>query len=459
LTVLADIAAILKGRSRFAGGVHPHDHKALAADCSIEPLPTPGEVLVPLHQHTGSPCQPAVKAKQAVAVGDVIGTPTGAISSPVHASVTGQTGVATITLLATGLRVQAIPITAAEPGGACADPADVYGGDWTLENPAAFEPDQIIDKILAAGIVGLGGAAFPTHFKLRPNPKKPVDTLLLNGSECEPYLTSDYRLMIEYPEPIVAGMRLAMQACGAARGVIAIEDNKPAAIDSLRDAVAGYDNIEVKVCQTKYPMGGERQLIYATLGRKVPSAPVGLPFDVGVAVVNVGTSAAIAAAVLRDRPLTHRIVTVTGGGVAEPKNLLAPIGARFADLVAFCGGLRTDADRVIAGGPMMGFAVATLEIPVTKGTSGITVLSDAEVAAAAETTCVRCGRCVDACTLRLVPTRLGHAAKNREYDTAERYNINACCECGVCAYVCPARIPLVQYIRAGKAALRKRAKR
>ncbi|MCK4602902.1 MAG: electron transport complex subunit RsxC, partial [Phycisphaerae bacterium] len=313
-------------------------------------------------------------------------------------------------------------------------------------------PEQIVEAVRSAGVVGMGGAAFPTHVKLMRHAETPIDTLLLNGCECEPYLTADYRLMIEVPQPIVTGALLAGRACGAGRIVIAIEDNKPAAAETLREA-AEDAGVQVVVVKTKYPMGGERQVVPAALNREVPTG--GLPLDVGVVVLNVGTAAAVAVAVLRGKPLTHRVVTVSGVGVREPKNLLVPIGISYGELIDYCGGLTRDAARVVAGGPMMGFALGDLKTPITKGTSGLTVLTGEDVRRAEETACLRCGRCVDVCPLGLVPTKMALAAKHEDWELARRYYLSACCECGCCEYACPANIPLVQLMRMGKAQMPK----
>jgi electron transport complex protein RnfC len=302
------------------------------------------------------------------------------------------------------------------------------------------------------GLVGLGGAAFPTHVKLKRNEKKPIRTLLVNGCECEPYLTSDDRIMNEAPAAVVAGGLLAARAVGAEEVIVAVEDNKPRAATALADAAAGT-HAQVRSVRTKYPQGGEKQLVVALLKREVPTG--GLPLDVGVVVSNVGTCVALANAVLRQRPLTHRVVSVTGRGIREPKNVLAPIGVTYREVIEFCGGMTEDAERVVAGGPMMGFTLGFLDVPVTKGTSGITVLTRREVTRVRETTCVRCGRCVDVCPLNLVPTRLAMAARAGDTELAKRYYLTACMECGCCAYVCPAGLPLVQLIRAGKVQLQK----
>ena len=268
--------------------------------------------------------------------------------------------------------------------------------------------------------------------------------MLLNGCECEPYLTADYRVMIEASAAVLAGGLLAKQATGASELIVCVEDNKPKAVEALR-AAAGQTPLEIRLLKTKYPQGGERQLIVAALGKEVPTG--GLPLDVGVVVINVGTAVALARAVLRGGPLTHRVMTVSGAGIRQPKNLLVPIGTSYRDVIDYCGGLRDDTARLVAGGPMMGFTLGNLDVPVTKGTSGITVLTFDDVRRTVETPCVRCGRCVDVCPMRLVPTRLAMAARAGQADLARRYHVASCVECGCCAYVCPASLPLVQLIR------------
>ena len=440
----------LAGKGTFARGVHPAGRKRLAEDAAIEVIPTPAQVAVPLLQHTGAPCEPLVKVKQEVVLGEKIGEGTGFITAAVHASISGTVMTGSVATLPNGRHVKTIPIKAAAEQPLSGAPLleDQFGGEWPTSGLEAHTPEAIANAVREGGLVGLGGAAFPTHVKLVRNEKRPVDTLLVNGCECEPYLTSDYRLMLEFPAPIVTGALLAAQAAGARQIVIAIEDNKPAAIEALRKAAAGTA-VKIVVVRTKYPMGGERQVIPAVLGREVPTG--GLPLDVGVVVINVGTAAAIARAVLRGKPLTHRVVSVTGAGIVNPKNLLVPIGMPYSELIDDCGGLTPDAARVIAGGPMMGFALNDLKAPVTKGTSGIVVLTQEEARRADETQCIRCGACVDVCPLNLVPTKLALASRHRDWDVAKRYHLLACCECGCCAYVCPAALPLVQLMRRGKA--------
>ncbi len=444
----------LSAKGTFARGVHPHDEKSLAADVAIEVVPTPAKVSVPLLQHLGAQCEPLVKARQQVVLGEKIGESEAFISAPVHATITGTVAMSSVATLPNGRHVKTVPIKADEQqlsGDALFE--DILGGDWPKTGLDRYGPDAIVTAVREAGIVGQGGAAFPTYVKLKLNDAKPVDTLLLNGCECEPYLTADYRLMLEAPDAIVCGALLAARACGAKRIIVAIEDNKPSAIETMLKAAEGTDMI-VRSLKTKYPMGGEKQTVLAAIGREVPTG--GLPLDVGAVVCNVGTSAAIARAVVRDKALTHRVLTVSGRGIRNPKNLLVPIGISYGELIDYCGGLTEDAARVIAGGPMMGFTLGELDTPVTKGTSGLTVLTRDDVRKADETACVHCGKCVDVCPLKLVAAKMALASKHGDWELARRYHITACMECGCCAYVCPASIPLVQLIRLGKAQMPKK---
>ncbi len=447
----------VKQRRTFSGGVHPPERKGLAEEAAIEVLPTPMQVRIPLLQHLGAPCKETVKARTEVALGDMVGESTGFVCAPVHASVSGTTGRLSVTTLPNGRHVSVVPIKSAETqplsGRALFD--DVFGGEWPTDGLEQQEPKQIAEAAHEAGLVGLGGAAFPTHVKLTRNESKPIRTLLINGSECEPYLTADYRLMLEAPAPVISGALLAQRAVGAEDVIVCVEDNKPKAAEALSSAAEGT-GVQVRVLKTKYPQGGEKQLTVAVLGKEVPTD--GLPLDVGVVVVNVGTAAALARAVFRGKPLTHRVVTVSGGGIRQPKNLLAPVGASYQELIDYCGGMTKEAARVVAGGPMMGFTIGSLDIPVTKGTSGLTVFTHEEVRKSEETACVRCGRCVDVCPLNLVPTKIGLGARAHDVDLVERYYASACMECGCCAYVCPASLPLVQLIRLGKLLLQRASK-
>lgn len=448
-------ASFLHSGKTFRHGVHPPENKGFAKDLPIEAMDAPKEVRIPLLQHFGAVCEPTVERGAELEIGDVVGETGDALfSSKVHSSVKGLALKPTVTTLPNGRHVKVIPIKC--------DPKptiegrelfeEIFGGEWPKQGIEDFASEEIVDSASEGGLVGLGGAAFPTHVKLKVNPDKPVDTLLLNGCECEPFLTSDYRLMVEAPAPIVTGALLAQRAVGASRVVICLEDNKRDAVPILDKAAEGT-GVEVETLETKYPQGSEKQLIQAVLGREVPVG--GLPMDVGVLVMNVNTAASLARAVIRKKPLTHRIVTVSGHGISQPKNLLAPIGASYRDLVEACGGLTEDTARVLAGGPMMGFSLPNLDVPITKGTGGITVLTENDLLAMRETACLRCGRCVDVCPLNLVPTRIALASRARKYDLANAWNMNVCMECGSCAYVCPARIPLVQLIRTGKVMAKK----
>ncbi|MBN2371146.1 MAG: electron transport complex subunit RsxC [Vicinamibacteria bacterium] len=448
---MAETAVIAGFQGTFPHGIHPDDRKSLAANTPIEVLPAPKTVLLPVLQHLGAPSNALTRPNQEVVIGEQVASAVGFISAGVHASVNGIARRPVHVTLPNGRRVPAIPITAgAEQHSAEQIHADFIGGEWPTVDMPAFAAQEIVDAVLGGGIVGLGGAAFPTHVKLTRQPNKTIDAVLVNGCECEPYLTSDYRLMIEAPRAIVAGGLLAAKAVDARFVVIAVEDNKPKAIAALREACAGT-NVVVKALRTKYPMGGEKQTVRAVLGRTVPT--LGLPLDVGVVVVNVGTAHAVARIVLRGKPLTHRVISVTGHGVKTPRNLIVPIGSSYRSLLDFCGGLRPEAARVLSGGPMMGFTVADHDTPVTKGTSGVTVLTRRDVSHSAETACLRCGRCAHVCPLNLVPTRIAMAARKGNWDVARRYHIQACMECGCCTYACPASIPLVQLIRVGKARL------
>lgn len=435
----------------FAGGIHPPDRKTATRDLPIEVLPTPKVVRIALLQHTGAPCEAVVESRQSVDLGELVGSSEAPISAGVHASVAGKVTKTAASTLPNGRRVNVVPIKA---GAEQLEGAELYeallGGWWSLEDLDRYDPAFVLAAVKGAGVVGMGGAAFPTHVKLAPPPGKPIDTLVVNGCECEPYLNPDHRLMVEAPEPIVVGALLAAKAVSAERVIVAVEDNKPEAIARLRE-VAGGTGIEIRKLPTKYPQGSERQLIPAVTDRVVPSP--GLPLDIGVVVVNVASTAAIALAVMRGRPVTHRIVTVTGNGIAEPKNLLAPIGCSYGELIECAGGFTPDAARLLAGGPMMGFSLGSLDTPLTKGTGGITVLTHDDLAAVRETACVRCGRCVDVCPQNLVPTRVALAVRAGAWEMARRHHIDSCVECGCCAYACPANLPLVQLIRMGKAQL------
>lgn len=436
------------GKGGFRHGIHPPENKGISGTSKIEVVKGAETVTLPLLQHVGAPARQIVEPKQVVKFGETVAAGEAFISASIHSPVSGIVKNNRNVTMVNGRRLPAVVI---KSEGEQTAPKilwdELTSDDWSLDKISSYDPQHISKVIRDSGIVGLGGAAFPAHVKIAPNDKRKIDTLLINGCECEPYLTSDYRLMTEAPHSIVAGSLIAAHAISAGQTIICIEDNKPEAILKLRQASQGT-SIKVAVLKTKYPQGGEKQLIKSVLGLEVPLG--GLPGDIGVNVGNTGTMAAIAMAVFKGRPLTHRVVSISGKGINIPKNLFIPIGISIGEIIACCGGLREEACRIVAGGPMMGFAFADLSTPVIKGNTGIIVLSKEEISEGKETSCIRCGRCVDACPMNLVPTRLALASRYNNLDVALKYNINACFECGCCAYVCPAKINLVQLIRSGK---------
>jgi electron transport complex protein RnfC len=429
----------------FAQGIHPEYHKEGTQAKAIKELNPPRKVIIPLHQHTGASCEPLVKAGDEVFEGQKIGDTSKFISAPVHASISGKvTGIDKMSHPC-GVNVLSVVIESQTIQGPKSEATDF--GHRTLDN---LTPEDIRKIVREAGIVGLGGAAFPTHVKLVPPPGKSIDTILINGCECEPYLTADHRIMLEHTEDVIYGAKAIARACAAKRIVIGIEDNKPAAIERLKSVIRrqkDYPTQEVTL-KTKYPQGGEKMLVKAILNREVPSG--GLPLDVGVVVSNVGTAVAVAQAVRHGTPLIKRVVTVAGSGVKNPQNILVRIGTTFAEVIEQCGGLAEDAAKVVMGGPMMGVSQSTLEVPVVKATSGILVLKRWEADAARVYPCVKCGRCVDHCPMFLVPSRLAAFSENGKYSEFEEWGGQDCIECGSCAYVCPARIPIVHWIKLAK---------
>ncbi|MDH4232612.1 MAG: electron transport complex subunit RsxC [Nitrospirota bacterium] len=429
------------GLATFKGGIHPPDKKTLAAGSSIVVSNPPKIVVIPLSQHIGAPCKPIVSIGQEVRKGEIIGEPGGFVSSPVHSSVSGKVVAIGEFPNAMGRMVNSVVI---ENDGK---------EEWTSlkDNPdyMNLSPEELREKVKAAGIVGMGGAAFPTVVKLSPPKEKAIDAVLINGAECEPYLTADYRLMIEKSKEVVEGLKILMKILGVQKGYIGIENNKPDAVAKMKEAAAGEAGIEVLALEVKYPQGAEKMLIKAILGREVP--PRALPMDVGVVVQNVGTALAIYEAARFGKPLIERVVTVTGEGIAEPKNLIVRIGTKVADLIEECGGFKGGVGKVISGGPMMGFALSSLDVSVTKGTSGILVIPEDSVSHVEEFgPCIRCGRCIDACAMGLMPSMLSVLSEKGHYEEAKEYNLFDCFECGSCAYVCPSKRPIVQLVRLAK---------
>jgi electron transport complex protein RnfC len=447
-----------RGRYSFRGGVHPPESKSLTKDIPIQFGPSVKEVGIMLSQHIGSVCQPLVRAGNMVQAGQKVGDSDAFVSAPVHSPITGKVKAIELRSHAILGRTEAIVIEAFEHNPTKRSYFQL--DDDFDENQYSVE--KICDAVRQAGIVGMGGAGFPTRVKIEPNPRLPKDTLIINGCECEPYITCDYRLMLEHSKEIIAGVKLARKASGCSRVFICIEDNKPKAIEAMNEAVESFARgIQVVPIKTKYPQGGERQLINALLKRQVPTG--GIPPMIGVVVLNVATAAAIAEAVVADLPLTHRVVTVTGEGVARPGNFYVAIGTSVAELIGFSGGLKEDAVRVILGGPMMGIAIADLTKPITKTCGAITVLTEKQIGAAKfagrQTPCLRCGRCLEVCPENLNPSKIAHAVKHNLLDVAESYYINACIECGSCSYVCPANIEVSGHIRTGKMLLARQKKK
>ncbi len=434
----------------FRGGVHPPENKRLTGNKPVEDLPLPERVFIPLAQHTGAPANPVVEKGAKVKKGQLIGEAAGFISAPVHASISGVVA-----------RVADYPHPFGKPRPAVEIESD--GTDASDDSLAPVQdwenadPKDLKERVRQAGIVGMGGATFPTFVKFSPPESKTIDAIIFNGAECEPYVTADHRLMLEETDRVLKGVRIIMRIMGLAKATIAIENNKPDAIEAVQEACRDYPGIRVAALKVKYPQGAEKQLIKAVLDREVPAG--GLPMDVGALVQNVGTAAAVYDAVALGRPLYERIVTVTGSGVSEPKNMRARIGRPISGLVEFCGGTNGDPAKVILGGPMMGLCQSLLDVPVIKGTNGVLVLQRSEVKITEPGPCIRCGTCVRACPMFLLPNTIGLFVRNDRIDDAEAYRVMDCVECGCCAYGCPANIPLVHLFRYAKSEITAKRKK
>ena len=424
----------------YYGGVHPTERKERTEHLALKNFPDPAEVVIPLSMHAGAPANPVVQVGDTVKVGQKIGEPAAFISAPVHSSVSGT--------------VTAIEERGHATRGTCLSVVIKSDGKNTLDESVKphksleeLTPDEIVEIVKEAGIVGMGGAGFPTSVKLKP--AKPVDTILLNGCECEPLLTADHRVLLEFADDVIYGLKAILKAVGAERGVIVIEDNKPDAIELMKEKTADLENIEVVVAKTKYPQGAEKMLIKRVTGRKVPSG--GLPADVGCVVSNISTTKAISDAIQKGLPLIERVVTVTGEHVKNPGNFIVKIGTNTGDLLNYCDAELGEDITVKAGGPMMGFVLSDVNVPIMKGSNGIIAVDTDHTV---EQPCIKCGRCMDVCPMELSPLYFAKYADEENWQGMKEKNVMDCVECRCCEYICSSKIPLVTKIKAGKAAVR-----
>ena len=432
--------------SGFRHGVHPPEEKELTSQLHIRRMPFPDELVLPLRQHAGKPARLCVKVGDRVERGDKLGDADGFMSVPIHASAAGTVVDVDWWPHPDGTMAEAVRIKVDRYAPQIARPRMVP--HWE-----GLTTEQVVKAVQEAGVVGLGGAAFPTHVKLAPPKDYAVHTLIINGAECEPYLTSDHRTMAEYPERVHFGIRVMMQALKVSRCVIGVEKNKPDAIEALRRTLPRDLDVTILPLTVMYPQGAEKMLIHAVTGVEVPSGK--LPVTVGVVVQNVGSVSAIAEVFETGLPLIERIVTVSGHGLRRPANLIVPVGTKLRDLLAYCDGVTIDAAEVLIGGPMMGQPQANLDAPVIKGTTGVVVLERYETRDSAVYPCIHCGRCLDACPVFLNPSLLGDYARVQRYDDMAELHLADCMLCGSCAYVCPSNIPLSQLFQASKLALRR----
>ncbi len=426
------------GKLTFRGGIHPYEGKELSKDHPIEKYLPKGDLVYPLSQHIGAPSVPCVKKSDTVLAGQKIADAGGFVSVPLHASVSGTVKGIEKRLNATGSMVDCIVIE---------NDQQYQETEFQEARLEDLTKEEILNRIKEGGVVGMGGAGFPTHVKLAPKDPSKIEYILVNGAECEPYITSDYRRMIEEPEKVVKGLQVILTLFDSAKGYICIEDNKPDCIAKMKELVKDIDRIEVKEMMTKYPQGGERTLIYAATGREINSSM--LPADVGCVVDNVETVISVYKAVILGRPVNSRVVTVTGDGIKEPKNLLVLAGTDMSELVDAAGGLKGKIAKAISGGPMMGFALYDLHVPCTKTTSAFLFLEHDAVSEAQEiqTACINCGRCVSVCPGHVLPARLAKLAERGDMAGFEALDGMECCECGCCSYICPAKRPLTQSIK------------
>ncbi len=426
------------------GGVHPSENKLSSAAAS-QRMALPEVVMIPLGQHIGAPATAKVAKGDTVLTGQLIAEATGFMSANIHSPITGTVSAVDMALNGQGLRQMMITIKRSE------EEQWAEGIDTTPAIIKEFRLDskEIIEKIKAAGIVGMGGATFPTHVKLSIPAGKTAEFLIINGVECEPYLTSDHRTMLERGEELVIGVDILMKAIGVRKAFIGIENNKPDAIAHISMLASRVNGLEVVPLKVQYPQGGEKQLIAAVVGREVPPPP-GLPIDVGAVVCNASTAVAVYEAVQKNKPLIERVVTITGKSVAKPSNIIARMGTPISSLIEIAGGLPENTGKVINGGPMMGRAMVNLDSPVTKGCSGITILDDKDAKRGVESACIKCAKCVSVCPMSLEPFSISKLTRKGDWDAVEEGRITDCIECGSCQFICPANLPLLDYIRLGK---------
>ena len=434
----------MKVRTFKIGGIHPEENK-LSHESATQPAPLPKQAIFPMSQHIGAPAKPIVKRGDKVKVGTMIAEAGGFVSAPIFSSVSGTVTKVDNAIDASGYMRPAVIVA-------------VEGDEWEetidrstklekLEDHPELTPEEIVERIKKAGVVGMGGACFPTFIKLCPPPGAKAECVIINGVECEPYITSDYRLMMEKADELIEGVKILMKGAKVERGYIGIEDNKPAAIKLLAEKLAGNDKIEVVPLAKKYPQGGEKQLVDAVIGRQVP-APPAIPVNVGAIVQNAGTAVAVYEAVMKNKPLFERYTTVTGKKIAKPSNFLVRMGTTFGELIDLCGGLPEGDNKILAGGPMMGKAVNSLDVPVGKGQNSITVLTDSDAHRKPADPCIRCAKCVSACPMGLEPFLLATCSAKHMWDKVEAEDITSCIECGSCQFTCPAHRPLLDVTQA-----------
>lgn len=434
----------------FKGGANVPHYKEFTESKTLEVAKDPAVVYIPLSQHIGAPCAPVVKPGDKVKAGQLIGSSDAFVSAPIHSSVSGE--VKEITKITT-------------PVGATVDCVVIESDFQNTKDDSLkpyksldeISPQEILERIKAAGITGMGGASFPTFVKLSPPKDKVIDTIIINGAECEPFLTSDHRIMLEMPEKVVFGLKAVMKALGVENGFIGIEDNKMNAIEAISEVAKDEANIKVVSFKTKYPQGDEKRIISAVTNREVPSG--GLPMEVGCVVLNISTVKAITEAILEGKPVYERVVTVTGNGIKEPKNFIAKIGTPFKELIEQAGGFNGNPGKVIMGGPMMGIAQYSIDVPTIKGSGGILVLTEEEANIKPASPCIKCGRCVDVCPVHLQPLYISAYSLKNNFEGAEKYSAIDCVECGACSFICPSKRPLTESIRLAKRELMAKRKK